>query len=100
LKTNQILRHQDTIYKLTIALTENPSPKDDVEAAIDKTKTEMVLVEKELSAASENENDMIDFVSFGLNYVSELKARWWELDHEQQQVCKQLLFPAGFSVSR
>jgi len=41
------------------------------------------------------DEDLIEFVKFGLEYTNNLKEDWWELDYEDRLRCQQLFFPGG-----
>lgn len=70
--------------------------KPDLEEEVLKIKLQMGVVESEIADLSNLEQDLVEFVKFGLEYTNILKEDWWLLDQEQRQECVQLLFPEGF----
>ena len=50
--------------------------------------------------AMDFERDFMDFTEFALGYVNNIKENWWNLDKETMRKCKQILFPAGFSMTQ
>ena len=56
--------------------------------------------EQLIEAAKNIEQDFIEFVEFAIDTAENFRERFWELEQEDQVMCKQLLFPDGFSLSR
>lgn len=74
--------------------------EDDVRAVLDNIDKEINEVNKELESFNQIEQDFIEFVKFSIDFIENLRTKFWELDAENIAMCKQLLFPDGFSVSR
>ncbi len=67
----------------------------DVKAEIDKVKSNIEQTNNKISQLQDIENDLPEFVNFGLNYTDELIEDWWDLDRDERFRCQQLLFPGG-----
>lgn len=85
--------------KLVLSMAENPSLQSDFLEAIALKKEEIRIIEAELSKASDIESDFVEFTEFALDFVDNLKAEWWNLDHEDRLRCEQLLFPQLLRVT-
>ena len=83
----------DQKLRLVMSLADNPELKADMQEAINLKKEEIGIIEGELVKAEDLESDFNEFVEFSLDFVDNLKANWWTLDHEDRLRCEQLLFP-------
>jgi len=45
-------------------------------------------------------DNLFDFLDFGLNYVDTLKGRFWDLEPGSKQHCLDLLFPGGVGIQK
>src|SRR2546421_53587 len=41
------------------------------------------------------EADLVEFAGFALDYLANLMDSYWQLEHEDQVWCEQMLFPGG-----
>jgi site-specific DNA recombinase len=73
---------------------------DDIQAALQEMKTEILALEVDISSAEDIEKDFIEFVEFTMTMIDNMQEEFWQLDEEHMGWCKQLLYPEGFSVSR
>ena len=86
--------------KLVMSLADNPEFKADMQEAITLKKQEIAVIEDELLKAQDIESDFNEFVEFSLGFVDNLKANWWELDHEDRLRCEELLFPQLLRIDK
>lgn len=84
---------------LIMSLAENPELKDDLREVIAIKKEEISSIASELDNAQDIEADFNEFVEFALDFVDNLKANWWELDHEDRLRCEQLIFPQYLRIN-
>lgn len=73
---------------------------DRADIAINAIDEEIAEAKNQIAAISTIEQDFVQFVEFSLNTIENFREKFWQLDQEHQVMCKQLLFPDGFSVSR
>ncbi len=66
--------------------------KQDFEGELLKIKAQITVVEEDLDESSSLQNDLVEFVEFGLEYTNILKEDWWLLDKNQREECQQLFF--------
>ena len=74
--------------------------KDDAQLVLADLNKEIHEIEQEIDSVQDREKDLVEFVSFSLDAIENMKSSFWELDAEHLGWCKQLLFPGGLSVSR
>lgn len=74
--------------------------EDVIRGVLDNIDKEINEVNDELASIQQIEKDFIEFVTFSIDFIENLRLKFWELDAENIAMCKQLLFPDGFSVSR
>lgn len=79
--------------------TDSEEDKQNFKDALSLVKAKTAEVEGNLNKAKDREQDFLEFAAFGLNTVSNWTTQWWELDHSDRERCKQILFPAGFSLT-
>jgi hypothetical protein len=79
--------------------SESAEYTSDIRQELDKTKVQIAELQVKLSDSSRLDDDLVDFVKFGLDYGEKLKHDWWSLEHEDRQRCQQLLFPGGITIS-
>ena len=84
---------------LIMSLAQNPDLKNDIRIEIDKLKEQINEAEQKANESKEFEKDLIEFTTFALDYVDNWKKQWWLLDKDTMRKCKQILFPAGFSLT-
>ena len=77
---------------LILAIANSPSLALDIEVSVNKIKTELELVEKQISESNNIDHEFNAFVDFSLNYVDDLNANWWDLTPDRRERCKQLTF--------
>ncbi|HMQ96059.1 MAG TPA: hypothetical protein PKD19_02455 [Candidatus Saccharibacteria bacterium] len=68
-----------------------------IKDTLDAIEKDIKDTSNELEAINEIEQD---FIEFAIDFVENLRTKFWELNAEDIAICKQLLFPDGFSVSR
>jgi DNA invertase Pin-like site-specific DNA recombinase len=86
--------------ELVMSLSRNPDLEQDIKAEITVIKERIEEAEVLAINARDFERDLIDFTNFALDYVNDWKNNWWSLDKETMRKCKQILFPAGFSMTQ
>ena len=75
------------------------SLKVDIKEQIADIRTIMGELETKIEAAKSIDQDLVEFITFALGYTEVLAEDWWQLDHEQQVQCQQLIFPGGISFN-
>lgn len=85
---------------LVMAIVTGKVTEADGNSALESIKSEIGKVNDEMADAQDIEQDFVEFVEFTMNFIDEMQRDWWELDQKHLGWCKQLLFPAGFSLSR
>lgn len=73
---------------------------DRADIAVEALDEEITAIKSQIASISTIEQDFIDFIEFSINITESFREKFWQLDQEHQVMCKQLLFPDGFSVSR
>lgn len=74
--------------------------RHDYEEAIDEVKSQIATLEDDLKKFDSTDEDMAEFIEFGLDYSSELKNDWWQLTPEDRKKCQELFFPGGISFGK
>jgi DNA invertase Pin-like site-specific DNA recombinase len=96
----QLEELQRTKSELIIEMAKvDPEYKQDIKDEVDKIKVQIKDINDRIKQADELEEDLLDFVKFGLEYTNNLMDDWWELDHEQRVQCQQLILPGGISFN-
>jgi len=85
--------------QLAIALVTENDYKQDIKEALEKIKTEISMLESQITEAKNIEKDLVEFIHFALNFTHSWKSEWWELKNDYRVKCKELLFPQGFSIN-
>ena len=85
--------------KYLMALANNPELKDDYLAVIAEVEQKISGVDTDIAAARDVDQDLIEFVEFAFNFIEHQSQEWWGLEFDDREKCKQLLFPAGFSIN-
>jgi len=73
--------------------------KQDFKEEIDRIKTQISDNEVNVKGYDKLENDLIEFVKFGLEYTNTLMDDYWQLDYEDRLRCQQLILPGGISFN-
>lgn len=73
--------------------------KPDLEKEIGNIKDQIEATQARIDKYGELEDDLIDFVKFGLEYTNDVADDWWDLDHESRVQCQQLIFPGGITFN-
>lgn len=96
----QLVKHNQAKSELiqAIASPSNAAIRDDLRAEVARLKGEIACTEAEIADAQDIETDLIEFARFALTYLANLKDNYWNLSHEEQVWCEQMLFPAGIYV--
>lgn len=84
---------------LVLTLVSDTRIKEDIEEALEEVKRKIAQTECAIREAEETEKDMVEFIEFSLGFADGLAERWWELEHDDQVRCKQMIFPRGFSIN-
>jgi len=85
--------------KYLVALAEYPQLKEEYLGQIAEVDKKLKKVDEEISDAKKIDEDLVEFTAFALDYVENLKENWWDLEFAEMKKCKQILFPAGFSIN-
>lgn len=96
-KKNVLLDKKD---KLVQAIVDQPEFAEDFKASLLNLKTEILTVEQAIDDAENHDDEFEEFVDFAFGFVDNMRNEFWELDREDKQRCKQLIFPGEFLVSR
>ena len=83
---------------LIIELTKNPELSADFKLAIEKIKADLLEVDARIADASKIENDLVDFMAFGLDFIKNKQDKIWDLEFDDLQRFKQLVFPGEIYV--
>ena len=87
---------EETKSKLVVEMaTTDPSLKDDLRVEVNKTKAKITDIEQKISQLNELDQDLVQFVDFGLQYTNDLIEDWWDLGHDDRVWCQLLVFPGG-----
>lgn len=81
------------------ALNNNLS-QGDINSVLEGIDADIERVNADISQLEEMEKDFVDFVEFSLDFIENLRSKFWTLEADELGWCKQLLFPEGFSISR
>jgi len=81
------------------ALASYPELKDEYISQINQVTEKIKIKDEEITAAKKIDDDLLEFADFALDYIDDLKNKWWELDFTEMQKCKQILYPSGFSIN-
>ncbi|HEY4963570.1 MAG TPA: recombinase family protein [Candidatus Saccharimonadales bacterium] len=73
-------------------LSVNPDIAEDIKSEIYKIKLEIVNIKKEINDLGKVEEDFTEFLDYSLNYIENMRDKWWELPSDGLNECKQLLF--------
>jgi DNA invertase Pin-like site-specific DNA recombinase len=73
--------------------------KQDIKDEIDKIKVQIADNEVLVNQSDELQEELLEFVKFGLEYTNTLMDDWWALDHEDRVRCQQLILPGGISFN-
>jgi DNA invertase Pin-like site-specific DNA recombinase/uncharacterized protein with PIN domain len=91
---------QDTKSKLVVEMAKvDDDYKQDIKDEVDKIKVQILDNEAKIKELGELQNDLIDFVKFGLEYTNTLMDDYWVLDYEDRVRCQQLILPGGISFN-
>lgn len=90
---NRKIELNEAKTNLVIELSKNPDLSDDFKIAIEKIKTDIQEIEGRIKEAEKIEDDLTEFVSFALDFIENKQERVWDLDFEDRQRFKQLVFP-------
>ena len=86
--------------ELVQTLSRNPDLAADIKIEIETVKEQIAQAEIAVTNARDFERDLVEFTGFALDYVNNWNKNWWSLDKESMRKCKQILFPAGFSMTQ
>ncbi|HSX18379.1 MAG TPA: hypothetical protein VLE51_03430, partial [Candidatus Saccharimonadales bacterium] len=96
----QIAELEDTKSRLVIEMVScDESLKNDIKSEIENLKIKIARLQSQVADLKSLEDDMAQFVEFGLNYTDNLIDDWWDLDYETRLWCQQLIFPGGITFN-
>jgi DNA invertase Pin-like site-specific DNA recombinase len=91
---------QQTKSKLVVEMAQADTEyKQDIKDEIDKIKVQIANNETRVNQSDELQEDLLEFVKFGLEYTNTLMDDYWLLDHEDRVRCQQLILPGGISFN-
>jgi DNA invertase Pin-like site-specific DNA recombinase len=93
----ELLREEKKKY--LDALATYPQLKEDYLERIAESEENLKIIDREIQSAKKVDDDLVEFTTFAIAYIEKLKEGWWQLDYQDMKKCKQILFPAGFSVN-
>jgi len=88
----------DKKNKLLLSMAQNPELKDDFLQTISMMKYEIAEVEQQIRDSKKIDDDLVEFISFSVGFLERQAENWWNLSYEDMERCKDLLYPAGFSI--
>lgn len=100
---HQIRELNQTIMQQVEAATDpsNRSIKEEILSSIDKKKKETTTLEDRLDKLkSSAEEDKEDFLRFAFYFVDNMGSKFLDISKENRLRCKQVVFPAGFRISK
>lgn len=83
-----------------LATTDNGTAKRARAAAIESKEQEKLAIQADIKSYSDVDTELEDFIDYSINYIEELKAKYWKLDWDRRKRCELLLYPDGFFVTR
>ena len=86
--------------ELVQALSSNPDLANDIREQIANIKDKIAEAEVIALNTKSYDRDFNQFTDFALDYGNNLLANWWSLDKAVMRRGKELIFPAGFLVSK
>ena len=86
--------------KLILSMATQPDLAEDIKPSIQKIKTDITLVNAEIDKLKNGDDDFIEFMKFAIDFVDNMKDHFWDLDRDDKQRCKELLFPGEIIVAR
>ena len=94
------LQAQKRTFVAAIADPGNVSVKPELLEQVASVKAEITRNESDLRNTGNDDQSLLEFASFALNYISELKDNFWDLEHEDRVGCVKMLFPDGFFIDK
>ena len=86
--------------ELVQALSSNPDLANDIREQIANIKDKIAEAEVIALNTKSYDRDFNQFTGFALDYGNNLLINWWSLDKAVMRRGKELIFPAGFLVSK
>ena len=74
------------------SLAANPELADDFKEEITKIKAEITEIDIQIAKDGSIDEEFAEFANFALDYIEDLRLRWWQLQGDKLAECKQLLF--------
>lgn len=79
----------------------NAVMKNELMQLIEEDKTQLDIIKQSIEAfEAAKESNLQSFLEFALDFVDNLAKNFFELSQEQRQLCKQIIFPSGFILSK
>ncbi len=95
----QVLEDQAT--GLTAELPQTPAEfKTNVYKAMEEKNKEIEQQKKDIADLENIEEDLIEFMKFGIDLVQNMQIHFWEIEAEDREKCKLLAFPEGISIDK
>ena len=91
-ENNRLFKLKGEKAKLAEGVINRPEIAEELLESINKIKLEIKEVEKRASEAENIEGDFIEFVGYSIDYIKNLKLKWWQLEHDDLVECKLLAF--------
>jgi len=94
----RIQKNKDKIDSLVLSLPDNLDLSIEINDAINKIKKENLDLEKQIENMQKLlDGDLLEFINFSLQFINNKGKNWWEINFEDRQKCKQLVFPDDIS---
>lgn len=75
------------------------SLKPEFEDEIKTVQEQQRKMEDRIKEVSRSQEDLVEFISFSLDYTNRLRQDWWSLNRDERQQCQLLLFPHGITLN-
>lgn len=83
---------------LVKAMVKDEEMAADIRQTISKVKEEITNTEQQITEAKSIDEDLIGFIDFALDFIERKSDKWWEIEWDDREKCKQLMFPEGIYV--
>ena len=90
---------KDEKKKYLLALANHPDLQDDYREAISEVEMKLEGIGADIRIARDVDQDLVEFTSFAFDFIKNQSREWWNLEFDDREKCKQLLFPRGFSIN-
>lgn len=98
--SKKVKEYKGQIDSLVLKLANTDSKLEKhIESAIQNLESKIDLTEQEKNLLSKQQEEIIDFVEFTLNYIDKFQSKWWSMRPEDRKRCQELLFPEGITLT-